>query len=98
MKLENIEYLQSKRNLYDMVVTAESAMIDAGTRERFRQIMSDEFQPGYNTDLWCPPCLFDMVKLLYRRFDDYLAAQVPATEELLFDQTINKINKKHQRR
>jgi hypothetical protein len=46
-------------------------------RDDMQRIMSEEFQPGYHADLWCPPCVSDMILTLYRLYDAWLAAQPP---------------------
>jgi hypothetical protein len=45
------------------------------TRQRMQDIIRSEWEPGYHTDLWCPPCISDMVKKLYRLYDEWLAKQ-----------------------
>lgn len=76
MKQENKEFLDFNRPHHDTVVKAGFLKnLDAGTRTKMVEIIREEFQPGYATDLWCAPCVFDMVKLVYRYYDEYLDRQ-----------------------
>lgn len=36
------------------------------------RIINEEFQAGYTADLWCSHCVAEMVKKLYRHYDDFL--------------------------
>jgi hypothetical protein len=77
MKPENKEFLDKHRHHYDTVIKAGYVKhLNAHEREGMQRVMREEFQPGYTADLWCPPCLFDMVKQLYQRYDNWLAAQM----------------------
>lgn len=49
--------------------------LNAIERDNMQRIMREEFQPGYQADLWCPSCAADMVLLLYRHYDEWLAKQ-----------------------
>lgn len=76
MTPENKQFLDDN---YHHWVTLRDAFYLRGlsgeTRTRMQQIMAQEFQPGYHTDLWCGPCVTDMVKRLYENYDKWLAAQ-----------------------
>ena len=41
-------------------------------RGRMQEIIGKYWQPGYHTDLWCPPCVCDMLRKLYRHYDEWL--------------------------
>jgi len=45
------------------------------TRQRFEQIMSEEFRPGYRADLGCDRCALEMIKILYTHFEEWKNAQ-----------------------
>lgn len=76
MKPENQALLDANRHHYDTITKAGYVKhLNAHERDGMVRVMREEFQPGYNTDLWCAPCVFDMVKLLYQRYDAWLAAQ-----------------------
>jgi hypothetical protein len=40
-----------------------------------QEIIGKYWQSGYNTDLWCGPCVSDMVLKLYRHYDEWIAEQ-----------------------
>jgi hypothetical protein len=44
-------------------------------RSRMQDIIGKYWQAGYTTDLWCPPCVSDMVLKLYRHYDEWLEQQ-----------------------
>lgn len=74
MKPENKQLLDQYRNYHTTLVKAGYMMgLDGSTRSNMVRIITEEFQPGYATDLWCPPCVSDMVLLLYRHYDTWLA-------------------------
>ncbi len=45
------------------------AHLDYATKLAIRVAISDEFIPGYNTNLNCSPCVAEMVKLAYEHYD-----------------------------
>jgi len=75
MKPENRAFIEKHRNHW---ITLRDAFylrsLDGGTRSEMQRILGEEFAPGYNTDLWCGPCVTDMVKLLYTNYERWLAA------------------------
>jgi hypothetical protein len=55
--------------------------LSGNVRDNMVRIMGEEFRPGYTADLWCPPCVADMVTALYFEFEKWEAAQpVPEPE------------------
>lgn len=84
MKPENKKFLDENRHHHDTLIKAFYLRSLSGeVRSRMQQIIAEEFQPGYSTDLWCPPCVSDMVRKLYRHYDEWLAQQ-PITVEANF--------------
>jgi hypothetical protein len=76
MKTANKIFLDKNRHHYDTIIKAGYLRgLNVHEREGMQRVMGEEFQPGYHTDLWCGPCLFDMVKLLYQRYDAWVATQ-----------------------
>lgn len=76
MTPENIQFLNDNRHHYETLVKAfYLRSLSAVTRTRMQQIIADEFQKGYSTDLWCGPCVTDMVLKLYRHYDEWLLKQ-----------------------
>jgi len=91
MTPENKAFLEANRHHYDTVIKAGYVRhLNANEREGMQRIMREEFQPGYHTDLWCGPCLFDMVKLLYTRYDQWLSEQ---PKEIIVAASFPKIDK-----
>lgn len=76
MKPENKHFLDEHRHHHDTLVRAfYLRSLSAEVRQRMQDVIRDEFQPGYSTDLWCPPCVSDMVLKLYRHYDEWLLKQ-----------------------
>lgn len=72
MKQENIEFLEANKHHCETVTKAGYVKhLNAHEREGMLRVMREEFIPGYTVDLWCPPCLFDMVKLLYSQYEKW---------------------------
>lgn len=73
MTPETIQFLNDNRHHHDTLVKAfYLRSLSAQTRTRMQQIIADEFQKGYSTDLWCGPCVTDMVLKLYRHYDEWI--------------------------
>lgn len=72
MKPENLQFLNDNRHHYETLVRAGFMSMDAGVKNDMLRVMREEFDSGYHTTLWCSTCVIEMVKLLYRRYDDYL--------------------------
>ena len=84
MTPENIQFLDNNRHHHETLIKAfYMRSLSAEVRTRMQQIIADEFQPGYSTDLWCAPCVTEMVKKLYRHYDEWLAQQ-PVTVNASF--------------
>jgi hypothetical protein len=76
MKPENKAFLDANRHHYETFKKAQYMRhLNAHEREGMQRVMREEFQPGYNSDLWCPPCVADMVVKLYERYDEWLSQQ-----------------------
>lgn len=92
MKPANRKFLEDNRHHHDTLIRAFYLRhLDAPTREGLMRVMAEEFQPGYTADLWCPVCVSDMVKMVYRVYDDWLARQPP--EVPVIDLTIDAKSK-----
>lgn len=84
MKPENRKFLEDNRHHYDTLRNAFYIRhLNAGEREGMVRVMGEEFAPGYTADLWCSPCVADMVTLLYTRYDAWLAAQPKEQTEVV---------------
>ena len=69
MKPENKKFLEDNEHTWITLRDAGYMMgLDGATRSRMAAIICEEFQPGYATDMWCGPCVADMVTLLYGHY------------------------------
>lgn len=76
MKPENKAFLDANRHHYETLTKAFYMKgLNAHERDGMVRVMREEFIPNYHTDLWCSPCVADMVKLLYHKYNEWLAAQ-----------------------
>jgi hypothetical protein len=81
---EDIQFLNDNRHHHETLIKAFYLRSLSGEiRSRMQEIIGKYWQPGYHTDLWCGPCVTEMVKLLYRHYDEWLAQQ-PVTVEASF--------------
>lgn len=72
----DIQFLNDNRHHYETLIKAFYLRSLSGeVRSRMQEIIGKYWQSGYSTDLWCPPCVSDMVKKLYRHYDEWLARQ-----------------------
>ena len=84
MTPENEQFL--KDNFHHFMVFERAFYLrglSGNIRENMQRVMSEEFQPGYTADLWCPTCCAEMVTRLYRCYYNYL-------KELHKDNTVYK--------
>lgn len=94
MKPENKAFLEVNEHYF---ITLRDAgymkCFDGNTRSGMARVITEEFQPGYATDMWCPPCVADMVRLLYRYYHEWKEKHaVPVVDEL-HQQKAQKIDK-----
>ncbi len=76
MTAEDKQFLEDNRHHYDTLVKAFYLRSLSGeVRSRMQGIIGKYFQQGYHTDLWCGPCVSEMVKKLYRHYDEWLSQQ-----------------------
>ncbi len=76
MTEEDKKFLDDNRHHHETLVKAfYLRSLSAETRTRMQDIIVKYFQPGYHTDLWCGPCVSDMVLKLYKHYDEWLAQQ-----------------------
>jgi hypothetical protein len=76
MKPENKGFLEDNRHHWHTLRDAQYLRhLDGNTRSEMQRIMGEEFRPGYTADLWCPPCVSEMLSSLYREFEKWEAAQ-----------------------
>ena len=96
----NKAFLEEQRFHYDRMVTSGVLKgLDYHTRNEMARVMSEEFAPGYVAPNDCGPCIFDMVKLLYERYEAWKAGQVSPLKILLEESgTIDKIIKPNKKK
>jgi len=86
MNPNNLKFLQDNRHHWTALRDAQYLRhLDGNTRSEMQRVMAEEFRPGYTTDLWCSPCVSEMVTSLYREFEKWEAAQVPTPEPISMD-------------
>jgi hypothetical protein len=49
--------------------------LDMHVRSRMLEVVREEFNVMYNANLWCSPCVCDMLKYAYTQYDKYLKDQ-----------------------
>lgn len=75
MNPQNKKFLDDNERHYLTVKDGYVKGLNAAEREGMQRVMAEEFAPGYSTDLWCGPCVFEMVKLLYTRYEQWKSQQ-----------------------
>lgn len=84
MKPENRKFLDDNRHFHTTLVQAQYLKgLNGNERSGMLNVMREEFQPGYTTDLWCPTCVADFVLALYRYYDDFLTAEANRKQILI---------------
>jgi hypothetical protein len=84
MTPETIQFLNDNRIHHETLTKAfYMRSLSANVRERMQNIIRENWEPGYHTDLWCGPCVSEMVKKLYRHYDEWLDKQ-PVTVQANF--------------
>lgn len=86
MTQANYNFLENHREVYDEVVNAQTAFKANRVKDDLLRIMQEEFMPGYIVMDSCVSCLFDLVRLLYQRFDKWKAIHdkpVPLVENIV---------------
>jgi len=90
MRTENAKFLDENRGIYTMLVDAGIVkQLDYPTREKLLSITREEFQPGYAGNLWCQPCVCDMIKYVFGQYDQWRAKNpepVPQVEEIIVNE------------
>jgi hypothetical protein len=84
MTPETIQFLNDNRIHHETLTKAfYMRSLSANVRERMQNIIRENWEPGYHTDLWCGPCVSAMVIKLYRHYDEWLKQQ-PVTVQANF--------------
>jgi hypothetical protein len=73
MKPENKKFLEENKHHWITLRDAQYLRhLNGNERSGMQRVMSEEFRPGYTADLWCPTCVAEMVKSLYRHYEAWL--------------------------
>lgn len=73
MTPDHIQFLNDNRQHHDTLVKAGYLRgLSGETRQKMQDIIRANWEPGYHTDLWCPPCVTEMLKKLYRLYDEWI--------------------------
>lgn len=70
ISIEDKAFLEENRKHYHTAVNAGYVQ-DLGqpVKQGMLGIIQKYFAPSYLANLWCSPCVFDMVKYLYTQYD-----------------------------
>jgi hypothetical protein len=92
----NIAYLTERRTKLKYFVQSQSGNVDASERENYQRIMREEwFGPGYSTDLWCPSCVYNMVKILQQKFEEWMREEEAKEYAKRMEVTVHATFPKH---
>lgn len=70
---EDIEFLNNNRQHWDIWQRAQVFNhLDYGIRLKLLEIIHTYWSPVYNVNLWCSPCVVDMLRFAYTQYDKYL--------------------------
>jgi hypothetical protein len=75
MNQENKQFLDEHRFVYDEIIKAETAKKANLFKTDLIRILREEFYPGYAVTEDCVSCLFEVVRLLYTKYDQWLKEQ-----------------------
>jgi hypothetical protein len=72
MNQENKQFLDEHRFVYDEILNAQTAKKANIFKTDLIRILREEFYPGYAVTEDCVSCLFEVVRLLYTKYDQLL--------------------------
>lgn len=73
MKLENEKFLEENKHFWDTLKNAGYLKgISAHVKNEMLRVYREEWYPRYLTDLFCPPCIADMIRKTYSQYELYL--------------------------
>lgn len=81
MKPENRKIFEDNKIHWETLTKAGYLKHLSG-RERSDLVkaFSEEFQPGYHADLWCPNCVANMITYVYRFYFEYIEKEKAAAQ------------------
>jgi hypothetical protein len=84
MTEEDKKFIEDNRFHYDTLTKAFYMRgLSGEVRNNMQRIIGQYFRPGYQSDLWCPTCVSDMVTLLYTLYDNWLSEQ----KEIVYEES-----------
>lgn len=90
MKPENRQIFEENEKHWETLEKA-GYLVHLSGRDRSNLVkaMNEEFQPGYTADLWCPTCVANMLRQVYRRYHQFVEQekQQQELEKLLAEKT-----------
>lgn len=76
MQQSSIDFLNNNRHHYESYTKARFVKnFGNDIRAEMLAVVRKEFDPGYNTALWCGDCVMNMLVFCYQQYDKYLAEQ-----------------------
>lgn len=64
------DFIEAHRHHYNTLIQAQFlGNLDGSVLNRILEIIKKYFAPTYLANLWCQPCVADMVKYLYTQYD-----------------------------
>ncbi len=76
MNTSNKKFLDDNRHFHEQMIKNQTLRgLGHGIIIEMKRVMSEEFRPGYDTDINCGDCLFRMVRELYASYDAWIDAQ-----------------------
>lgn len=82
MQKHNIESLERFRHLYDTYRQVQViGYLDQWQKDEILRVINEEFDPMYRPNLWCGPCVAEMLVKAFRHLDAYYAQQHTAGVE-----------------
>lgn len=82
MTKEHIRFLEQNRHHWTAWEKAQIFnQLDSSVRNGMLNIYREYWDGGYIANLWCSPCVVDLMKKLYTNYDKYLQQQKVAQEK-----------------
>jgi len=102
MNISNREFLQLNRDAYIETIQAGTAKKASVIKNDLLRILREEWFPNYVYNEDCGPCIFDLVRIVFRQFNEYeekKAKETPApTTEAFVTKASFPSHKNHHRK
>lgn len=97
MLQSNIDKLERHRPKLTEWVNDRTCHLGAQEKEEIASIIRQEFNPSYNPNLWCGPCVVDMLVYAFNELDNYLSSLKITTHELHTPNSGNRAKRRARR-